>query len=80
MESQSPWRRSPLTWLARTREAKRPVHLRRTSANARLTLFEGAHQGNYPAAFDFLRRQVKGRPADWTLPESGRGAVENIAK
>ena len=60
--------------------AKRPVHLRRTSANARLTLFEGAHQGNYPAAFDFLRRQVKGRPADWTLPEAGRGAVENIAK
>lgn len=58
----------------------RPVHLRRTSTNVRLTLFEGAHQGNYPAAFDFLRRQEKGRPADWTLPDAACGAVENIAK
>ena len=56
------------------------IHLRRDSKYARLTVFEGAHQGNYPAAFDFLRRQVKGRDPDWTIPGSGCGDVENIAK
>jgi len=51
---------------------KHRVHLRRTSANVRLTLFEGGHDGNFAAGFDFLSRQRKGRKADWTLPEQGQ--------
>ena len=47
------------------------VRLRRTSANAMLTLFEGGHDGNYPAGFDFLSRQRKGSKADFTLPDQG---------
>ena len=46
------------------------IHFRRTSGNVRMTLFEGGHAGNYPAGFDFLSRQVKGRPADFTLPKT----------
>ena len=47
---------------------KTRVHLRVTSANARLTLFDGGHSVNYPAGLDFLARQRRGRPADMTLP------------
>ena len=47
------------------------IHFRRTSRNVRVTLFEGGHAGNYPAGLDFLSRQAKGRPADFTLPADG---------
>ena len=60
--------------------AKNTIHFRRTSGNVRLTLFEGGHGGNFPAAFDFLARQVKGRPADFTLPASGKGREDAISK
>ena len=56
------------------------IHFRRTSANVRFTLFEGGHGGNYPAGFDFLSRQVKGCPADFTLPDSGKGGEEALGK
>lgn len=56
------------------------IHFRRTSANVRLTLFEGGHGGNYPAGLDFLSRQVKGKPADFTLPASGQGGVEALSR
>ena len=57
------------------------IHLRATSANVRLTLFEAGHNGNYPAGLDFLSRQVKGRSADMTLPEkSVTVQVESITK
>ena len=35
-------------------DASRRIHLRRTSANVRLTVFEGGHAGNYAAGFDFI--------------------------
>lgn len=54
------------------------IHLRRTSKNVRMTLFEGGHAGNYPAGLDFLSRQVKGRPADFTLPASGHGGSTSL--
>ena len=58
--------------------AKNRIHFRRTSGNVCLTLFEGGHAGNYASAADFLARQTKGRPADWTLPETGTGG-ENVS-
>ena len=54
-------------------DAKR-VHMRVTSANARLTIFEGGHSGNAAAGYDFLARQVKGRAADFALPDSVKEA------
>lgn len=56
------------------------IHFRRTSRNVRFTLFEGGHGGNYAAGLDFLSRQVKGRPADFTLPDSGKGGEEALGK
>ena len=62
-------------------EAKK-ILMRRTSGGARLTLFEGGHQDNYPAAFDFLARQRRGAPPDWTLPASAvqHGAPASITR
>ena len=56
------------------------IHFRRTSANARFTLFEGGHAGNFPAGFDFLSRQKKGRPADFTLPQTATGNAEALKR
>ena len=56
------------------------IHFRRTSNMARLTIFEGGHGGNFQAGFDFLSRQAKGNPADWTLPATGRGGEEKLEK
>jgi len=61
-------------------DSHRKVHLRRTSKNVRFTLFEGGHGGNYPAGLDFLSRQVKGKPADFTLPAKGKGGEEALTK
>ena len=61
-------------------DAKRRIHFRGTSANVRFTLFEGGHGGNYPAGLDFLSRQVKGKPADFTLPATGKGGEEKLGK
>jgi len=46
----------------------RRIHLRKTSGNVQLTIFEGGHEANFPAALDFLSRQRAWDPADWTLP------------
>ena len=59
---------------------KNHIHFRGTSANVRFTLFEGGHGGNYPAGLDFLSRQVKGKPADFTLPAKGQGSEEKLGK
>jgi len=56
------------------------IHLRRTSANARLTLFESGHDINFPAGFDFLARQRKGRPADFTLPTTATGSAAALSR
>jgi len=61
--------------------ASNRVHLRKTSRLARLTLFEGAHGGNFAAGIDFLARQAKGQPADWTLPaEAASARIEAVTK
>ena len=59
---------------------KSRIHFRGTSRNVRLTLFEGGHGGNYAAGLDFLSRQVKGNPADFSLPASGKGGEEALTK
>ena len=59
---------------------KNYIHFRRTSGNVRFTLFEGGHGGNYPAGLDFMSRQVKGKPADFTLPTRGKGREEALGK
>ncbi len=56
------------------------IHMRRTSANVRLTIFEGGHGGNFQAGLDFLSRQEKGRPADFSLPQGGHGREEALGK
>ena len=57
------------------------IHFRRTSANVRLTLFEGGHGGNFAAGLDFCWRQEKGKPADFSLPEvAGEGRENQLGK
>lgn len=51
---------------------RREIYLRRTSGNARLTLFNAGHSGNYTAAADWFTRQRRGRPADWTVPQTSQ--------
>ena len=59
---------------------KERIHFRRTSGLVRLTIFEGAHGGNFPAGFDFLARQRKGKSVDWSLPCTGSGGYEALGK
>ena len=59
---------------------KNRIHFRRTSGLARLTIFEGGHGGNFPAGFDFLSRQRKGSPVDWSLPSKAKGGYEALNK
>jgi len=47
---------------------------RHTSANTRLTLFQGGHQIIHAAALEWLARQRKGKPADFELATSGSGS------
>ena len=61
-------------------DRKRRVHFRRTSGNVRLVLFEGGHAGNFPAGLDFLSRQAKGRPVDWTFPAAATGSAEQLSR
>ena len=56
------------------------IHFRRTSANVRFTLMEGGHGGNFAAGLDFLSRQAKGRPTDFSLPDVGKGREEALGK
>ena len=56
------------------------IHFRRTSANVRFTLMEGGHGGNFAAGLDFLSRQEKGRPTDFSLPSAGKGREEALGK
>lgn len=59
---------------------KLAIHLRKTSANVRLTIFEGGHSGNFNAGIDWLARQRRGNTVDWTLPAVGDGAETHATK
>ena len=56
------------------------IHFRRTSANVRFTLMEGGHGGNFAAGLDFLSRQAKGQPTDFSLSSAGNGIEEALGK
>jgi len=55
------------------------IHVRRTSGNVRLTLFEGGHASNFAAGIDWLSRQRRGKPVDWTLPETAKGGASHVS-
>ena len=60
-------------------ERQKAILFRRTSGNARVTVFEGGHESESTAAVRWLARQRKGQPADWTLGSMVRtesGATE----
>lgn|GEM_PF-1904981 len=45
---------------------RREIYLRRVSGNARITLFNAGHSGNYAAAAEWFTRQRRGQAADWS--------------
>ncbi len=49
---------------------KYKIHFRRQSGNARITIFEGGHQGLDGAALPWLARQRRGAPAVWTAGDA----------
>jgi pimeloyl-ACP methyl ester carboxylesterase len=51
-------------------ERQKAVLFRRTSGNARVTVFEGGHDSESSAAVLWLSRQRKGQPADWSLGQA----------
>ena len=55
-------------------ERQKAVLFRRTSGNARVTVFEGGHDSESSAAVLWLSRQRKGQPADWSLGQAVRGS------
>jgi predicted peptidase len=48
-------------------ERQKATLFRRTSGNARVTVFEGGHDSEPSAALEWLSRQRKGQAADWSL-------------
>jgi pimeloyl-ACP methyl ester carboxylesterase len=48
-------------------ERQKATLFRRASGNARVTVFEGGHDSEPSAALEWLSRQRKGQPADWSL-------------
>ena len=50
-------------------ERQKATLFRRSSGNARVTVFEGGHDSEPSAALEWLSRQRKGQPADWSLSQ-----------
>ena len=48
-------------------ERQKAVLFRRSSSNARVTVFEGSHESETGAAILWLSRQRRGQPADWKV-------------
>ena len=46
----------------------RPVLFRKTSAQARITVFEGGHESVTTAGLAWLEQQRRGKPAVWNIP------------
>ena len=63
-------------------ERQKATLFRRASGNARVTVFEGGHDSEPLAALEWLSRQRKGQPADWSLGQkSGKaGAATEVSK
>ena len=51
-------------------EREKATLFRRSSGNARVTVFEGGHESESGAAVLWLSRQRKGQPADWSLGQA----------
>lgn len=54
------------------------IHFRRASANVQLTYFEGGHDCNYPAGFEWLSRQRRGRKADFSKPQPSLPEIKEL--
>jgi acetyl esterase/lipase len=50
--------------------ANRPVLFRKTSAQTRITVFEGGHESVTTAGLAWLEQQRRGKPAVWEIPVS----------
>ncbi|MBU1736133.1 MAG: prolyl oligopeptidase family serine peptidase [Verrucomicrobia bacterium] len=67
-------------------ERKRAILFRRTAGPVRITLFEGGHEVEGDAAWNWLGRQKKGTPACFEVPKSSDGikssasGVQDVAK
>jgi pimeloyl-ACP methyl ester carboxylesterase len=63
-------------------ERQKATLFRRSSGNARVTVFEGGHDSEPSAALEWLSRQRKGQPADFNLGQSkgSKAAVETVGK
>ena len=59
---------------------ERKVLFRRESDNTRLTIFEGGHTCVSQAGLDWLARQVKGKPADWTIFDASGTESSEVQK
>jgi acetyl esterase/lipase len=55
------------------------VLLRKTSGNARVTVFDAGHTIIYEAALNWLERQRKGQPAQWNLTSATPGTLQGRA-
>jgi poly(3-hydroxybutyrate) depolymerase len=63
-------------------ERQKATLFRRTSGNARVTVFEGGHESESGAAVLWLSRQRKGQPADFSLGQmpGQTGAATEVSK
>ena len=63
-------------------ERQKATLFRRTSGNARVTVFEGGHESESGAAVVWLSRQRKGQPADFSLGQmlGQTGAATEVSK
>jgi hypothetical protein len=50
-------------------QRRKPVLFRKTSGNARVTIFQGGHEIIYEAALAWLEQQRKGQPPVWDIRE-----------
>lgn len=57
------------------RVPERQIYLRRSSGNARITLFNAGHSGHYAAGADWLALQRRGKPADWSVGSSSKSSA-----
>jgi acetyl esterase/lipase len=59
----------------------RPVLFRRTSGQARISVFEGAHESIVFAGLAWLEQQRRGKPAVWNIPPSTlKAPIDQIGK